>query len=89
LTAEGETDGLRIIPDIDDEERKPAFRRFPHARVKQRYFFVEQFFETDFKKITPRPPMGTRIFDLAQVLNTETLPKTSEIAELLKTKDWS
>ena len=57
--------------------------------VKQRYFFVEQFFETDFKKITPRPPMGTRIFDLAQVLNTETLPKTSEIAELLKTKDWS
>ena len=57
--------------------------------VKQRYFFVEQFFETDFKKITPRPPMGTRIFDLAQVLNTETLPKTSEIDELIKTKDWS
>lgn len=57
--------------------------------VKQRYFFVEKFFETDFKKITPRPPMGTRIFDLTQVLNIDTLPETSKIAELLKTKDWS
>lgn len=47
--------------------------------VKQRYFF-----ETDFKKITPRPPMGTRIFDLTQVLNTDTLPETSKIAEMLK-----
>lgn len=56
---------------------------------KHRYFFVEKFYETDFKKITPRAPMGTRVFDLTQVLETGNLPETQEIAELLKTKTWS
>jgi len=36
-----------------------------------RYFFVEKFYETDFKKITPRSPMGSRVFDLSQILETE------------------
>lgn len=57
--------------------------------IKHRYFFVDKFHETDFKKITPRAPMGTRIFDLTQILETEQLPSTSEIAELLKTKTWN
>ncbi len=56
---------------------------------KHRYFFVEKFYETDFKKITPRAPMGTRVFDLTQVLETGNLPETQEIAELLKSKTWS
>jgi len=53
-----------------------------------RYFFVEKFYETDFKKITPRAPMGSRVFDLTQILATEKLPGTAEIAELLKHKTW-
>lgn len=57
--------------------------------IKHRYFFVDKFYETDFKKITPRAPMGTRIFDLTQILETEQLPSTSEIAELLKNKTWN
>ena len=57
--------------------------------IKHRYFFVDKFHETDFKKITPRAPMGTRIFDLTQILETEQLPSTSEIAELLKNKTWN
>ena len=57
--------------------------------IKHRYFFVDKFYETDFKKITPRAPMGTRVFDLTQILETEQLPETSDIAELLKTKTWS
>lgn len=32
--------------------------------IEHRYFFVEKFYETDFKKITPRAPMGTRILIL-------------------------
>mgnify|MGYP003296969145 CR=1 FL=1 len=56
---------------------------------KHRYFFVEKFYETDFKKITPKGAMGTRIFDLSQILNTDTLPETEKIAELLKDKSWS
>lgn len=59
-------------------------------RTKEhRYFFVEKFYQTDFKKITPRPPMGSRIFDLTQVLETELLPDTETISELLIEKTWS
>lgn len=59
-------------------------------RTKEhRYFFVEKFFQTDFKKITPRPPMGSRVFDLTQVLETEQLPDTEKISELLMEKTWS
>lgn len=54
----------------------------------KRYFFVDKFYEADFKKITPRAPMGTRVFDLSQIFETEQLPETKELAELLKTKTW-
>lgn len=54
-----------------------------------RYFFVDKFYETDFKKITSRAPMGSRIFDLTQILEREKLPETQEIAELLNDKTWS
>lgn len=56
---------------------------------KHRYFFVEKFYETDFKKITPRAPMGTRIFDLSQILSIDVIPNTEELAVLLRTKTWS
>lgn len=55
---------------------------------KHRYFFVEKFYETDFRKITPRAPMGSRIFNLTEMLETEELPDTAKIAELLKEKTW-
>ena len=32
--------------------------------------------------------MGTRIFDLTQILETDSLPETENIAELLKEKTW-
>lgn len=57
--------------------------------IEHRYFFVEKFYETDFKKVTPKAPMGSRIFDLTQVLGTEDLPDTKEIAELLRDKSWT
>lgn len=58
-------------------------------RSENRYFFVEHFYETDFKKVTPRAPMGTRIFDLSAVLELDDLPGTEKIAELLKEKSWT
>lgn len=57
--------------------------------TKHRYFFVEKFYETDFRKISPRAPMGTRIFDLTQILGTEQLPDAKKIAGLLAEKTWS
>jgi hypothetical protein len=59
-----------------------------YSMTDLRFFFVEKFYETDFKKVTPRAPMGTRVFDLSDILETEQLPSTEDIAEILKTKTW-
>ena len=57
--------------------------------IEHRYFFVEKFYETDFKKVTPRAPMGTRIFDLTQALGTEDIPDTEELAQRLVNESWT
>ncbi len=53
-----------------------------------RYFFVDKFYDTDFKKETLYPPRGSRMFDLTEVLDIDTLPETHQIADLLKNKAW-
>lgn len=55
---------------------------------QHRYFFVDKFYEMDFKKISPRAPMGSRIFNLTEVLKTDKLPDTEEIAKRLTQKTW-
>lgn len=53
-----------------------------------RYFFVAKFYDTLFEKSTPYAPRGSRLFDLCEVLDLSVLPKTEEIAELLRQKKW-
>lgn len=57
--------------------------------TEHRYFFVEKFYETDYKKVTPREPMGTRIFDLTQVLGMEDIPDIAELAQRLMSESWT
>ena len=57
--------------------------------IEHRYFFVDKFYNTDFKKITPKAPMGTRIFDLTQVLGTDDIPNTEELAQRLMNENWT
>ena len=57
--------------------------------TEHRYFFVEKFYETDYKKVTPRAPMGTRIFDLTQVLGTKDIPDIEELAQRLMSESWT
>ncbi|PWM78826.1 MAG: hypothetical protein DBY32_04970 [Phascolarctobacterium sp.] len=62
-----------------------------------RFFIVDKFYETEFKKTTPYAPMGSRMFDLLEVIN-DSLPDgskldklpddTSKIAALLKNCSW-
>lgn len=63
-------------------------KNYGYVMTGERYFFVDKFYETDFKKTTPRAPMGTRVFDLTQILETEQLPETHIITDQLKTKTW-
>ncbi len=74
----------RILRAIDDGKNYG----YDLAHNNQRYFIVDKFYETDFKKSTPRPPMGSRIFDLAKILETDKIPEIDKIADILKTKTW-
>jgi hypothetical protein len=100
ITAIEMDDGVHYNAEFGDltEERKEKIRLamedgdshgYDVRSVEHRYFFVERFYETDFQKSTPRPPMGTRIFDLSAVLGVTELPTTEEIATRLKQKKWS
>lgn len=95
-------DEIEFTAEVGDvtEERKEKIKRaidfgemkgWDLKSIKHRYFFVEKFYETDFKKNTLRAPMGSRIFDLTDVLNQKDikLPETEEIAKLLRNKEWS
>lgn len=57
--------------------------------IEHRYFFVDKFYETDFKKVTPRAPMGSRVFDLTQILGTDDIPTTKELADILRNETWT
>lgn len=77
------------------EERKIAIERaivdgkqYGYDLDATRFFFVKQFYKTDFRKSTPRAPMGTRIFDLTTVLGTTEIPDTEQLAQLLSQKTW-
>ena len=74
----------RILRAIDDGKNYG----YDLAHNNQRYFIVDKFYETDFKKSTPRPPMGSRIFDLAKILETDKIPEIDKIADILKTRTW-
>lgn len=99
ITAIETTNGMKYhaeLGDLTDERKEKIYLAIADGdthgydlRAKEhRYFFVEKFYETDFKKVTPRPPMGTRIFDLPTVLDLDELPDPEMIAELLKEKTW-
>ena len=83
-------------PELVFTLQEKSVSSIPDATITQEGFKIvvetklsDWFYETDFKKITPRAPMGTRIFDLSVILGREQLPDTGEIAELLKERTWT
>ena len=80
--------------EIDDNKKRGIAiviedgKNYGYSLTKTRFFFVDKFYETDFRKTTPRAPMGSRVFDLTQVMGVSELPDTSVIAEKLKSITW-
>lgn len=61
-----------------------------NLREEHRYFFVDQFHDTDFRKISSGAPRGSRILDLTQVLGTDDIPTdTQTLAQRLRDKTWT
>ena len=92
-------DGLQFYSDFGEltEERKRLIEfaiqdsekyDYDLKTVEHRYFFVEKFYETDFRKVSSGSCRGTRIFDLTNLLRVKDIPDTEEIAEILKTLTW-
>ncbi len=65
-------------------DTNPALLEEPH-----RYFFVEHFYPTDFKKETLGGLRGSRKFNLPLILDVQQLPDTEKIAQLLRGKSWN
>ena len=65
-------------------------KNYGYTFTETRFFFVDNFYTTDFKKSTPRAPMGTRIFDLTKVLEVSDLSgfTAEKIALELMSKEW-
>ena len=55
------------------------------------YYIVDQFYGTDFRKVTPYGTWRNRRFDLTDYLpgiTEDTMPDTAEIADRLRTATW-
>lgn len=100
ITAIETEEGIKYTPEFGEltEGRKQMIAKamadgdshgYDLRTIAHRYFFVEQFYETDFKKISSGGSMGTRIFDLTTLLGTEEIPDVEQIAELLRNQSWS
>lgn len=57
-------------------------------RCSHKYFFVEQFFQTEYKKTSPGGARFVKVFDLNKLLGVDELPSTEEIAKILAKKTW-
>lgn len=66
-----------------------ARKRYQHNLDERdtRYYFVEKFIETDYKKISTGGMLGNRILNLEKFFNGE-IPDVQKIADILKNKEW-
>lgn len=53
-----------------------------------KFFIVDKFYETDFKKKSKYPLIRSKFFNLKDLLKTDKLPDVQVIAEKLKHLDW-
>ena len=94
VSTEGSFEFNVELGEITEEKKQQILKaiedgkNYGYGMDANRYFFVDKFYETNFRKTTPRAPMGTRLFDLTQILGKEKLPEASVIAEILNTKTW-
>lgn len=77
------------------EERKQTIvaaiadgKRYGYDLKEYRYFFVEKFFHTCYRKISSGGVRTSRNFNLNEVLGVEQMPATEEIAKMLDGKTW-
>lgn len=56
---------------------------------RHRFYFVEKFYKTDFKKTSKGGLQNSRIFDLTKLLNRDGIPDAETLANLLREETWT
>jgi hypothetical protein len=79
----GELDRIRSVIPLANERNGYQIER------DHRFFLVDRFWETNFRKRTPYPIRRSKYFDLRFELETDYIPESAqEIAGLLNGRDW-
>lgn len=75
-----------IIIDMEKETREKI--GWDLSLCEHKFYIVEKFYETNYKKDSPGGIQGHRYYNLKEVLGVEELPKLDIIAEKLKQLIW-
>ena len=81
-----------VVGDLTDDRNAMIEHFFDENHLendKHRIFFVEKFYETDFKKTSKGGLQSSKIFDLTEVLGTDDIPDTETLAKELRSKSWN
>ena len=96
IEKDGEIEYEAELGEITNERKNTIVKAIKDAlsygydlkNYKHKYFFVDKFYETDFRKVSKGGSMGAKIFDLTEILKSDNLPEVDQIAEILKEKTW-
>ena len=76
---------------LTDERRAMITHFFAENHLindRHRFYFVDKFYKTDYRKTSKGGMQSSRIFDLTEILKSDDIPDTKTLANLLKTKEW-
>ena len=96
IEKDGEIEYEAELGDVTNERKDTVVKAMEDAltygydlkNYKHKYFFVDKFYETDFRKVSKGGSMGAKIFDLTEILKSDSLPEVDQIAKILKNKTW-
>lgn len=96
IEKDGEIEHEAELGEITNERKDTIVKAMEDAlsygydlkNYNHKYFFVDKFYETDFRKVSKGGSMGAKIFDLTEILKSDNLPEVDQIAEILKDKTW-
>lgn len=96
IEKDGEIEYESELGDITNQRKNTIVKAMEDAlsygydlkNYNHKYFFVDKFYETDFRKVSKGGSMGAKIFDLTEILKSDSLPEVDQIAEILKEKTW-
>ena len=87
-TEAGETVTSEEIKRIEEAIRRADDYGYNLRTISHRYFIVEKFYPTDFRKSSKNPIQKSKFFNLADMFGYKVIPNTEQIATDLNGRTW-